>query len=289
MADGNRKREALFMLILWCTVPLVALLYDLPSVGTELLLWFSVVYSGIFFFCGLPIFMGHVHLLSGFNMMSPKERSRYDIDKVCRFTGLSMFVISMATFYTALLSLIAGNEALLLWAIILLPVAGAIAIVIVLNGKRFKRDPAWPDANTAEDAGGRRYAKLVIAAVLIISAVAVIGVVLLSISGNVSASIDDDGLQVSAPMMSRSIDHADIVSVEFRESFDIGTRTNGFGGMNISSGTFRNAEFGSYDLAVNNGVDAFIVVTPSSGKVLVFNSGSVERTLDLYDELSGRL
>jgi len=107
--------------------------------------------------------------------------------------------------------------------------------------------------------------------------------------GSVSVSMDDDRLSVNAPMLSRHVDYDNIVSVELRDNVDAGTRTNGFGGMNVSSGSFRNDEFGNYDRACYTSVRTYIVVTPADGRVLVFNQNSIDRTVEIYNELLTRI
>ncbi|MCL2890422.1 MAG: PH domain-containing protein [Methanomassiliicoccaceae archaeon] len=127
---------------------------------------------------------------------------------------------------------------------------------------------------------------IVLTSVITIGTVA--GVILLINSGSVSVSPEDDGLRINAPMTNVYIAYGDIDSVEFREEFNAGSRTNGFGGSNISSGKFRNAEFGDYTLARYKGVDAFIVIH-TGGRVVVFNQDSVDRTVEIYNELLTRI
>ena len=54
----------------------------------------------------------------------------------------------------------------------------------------------------------------------------------------------------------------------------------------ISSGKFRNDEFGNYKLAVHNSVDACIVVHRTNGEVTVFNMQDDGSTREFYDRLS---
>jgi hypothetical protein len=114
------------------------------------------------------------------------------------------------------------------------------------------------------------------------------GIILFVNSGSVNVSPEEDGIRINAPMTNVYIAYDDIDSVEFREEFTAGTRTNGFGGTNISSGKFKNAEFGDYTLARYKGVDAFIVIH-TGGRTVVFNQNSVDRTAEIYDELLTRI
>ncbi|MDR0198173.1 MAG: hypothetical protein LBI08_00315 [Methanomassiliicoccaceae archaeon] len=129
--------------------------------------------------------------------------------------------------------------------------------------------------------------KILAAAVL--SAV-IVGIVVVTLFvGSVSVSMDDDKLNVSAPMMKRSVDYDDIVKVELRSDIIIGSRANGLGNVKINSGNFKNVEFGHYDLAGYNDVRVYVVVTPVSGKVLVFNLDTVDKTVNAYNELILRI
>jgi len=129
---------------------------------------------------------------------------------------------------------------------------------------------------------------MAIVSTLVITVGVVAGIIIFSNSGSVSVSMDDDGFRINAPMTDVYVAYDNIDSVEFREELDAGTRTNGFGGTNVSGGKFRNSEFGDYTLARYKGVDAFIVVH-TQGKVIVFNQNSVAGTIELYNELLTRI
>ena len=120
--------------------------------------------------------------------------------------------------------------------------------------------------------------------VICIAVVAVI-VVVMMVSGHVSVSMDDDSLEIDATMMHEDIPFDDISYVELRDDVDYGMRTGGFGGTDISSGNFRNDEFGSYRLAIHNGVGLCIVVHLVDGDVVVFNMDSEESTRTFYADL----
>lgn len=131
-----------------------------------------------------------------------------------------------------------------------------------------------------------KYAMIAMVVVGIVIAVAVVALVM--IGGHVSVGMDDDSLEIDATMMHQDIAFSDISSVELRDDVDYGMRVGGYGGADISSGNFRNSEFGNYRLALHNGVDLCIVVHHSGG-VTVFNLDSEQSTEDFYHRLSAAI
>ena len=66
------------------------------------------------------------------------------------------------------------------------------------------------------------------------------------------------------------------------KSFDRGEMVDGTSNSRVCSGTFRNAEFGDYQLHVQLKLSKYIVVKEAGG-VLVFNMESDDTTSQLYD------
>ena len=124
-------------------------------------------------------------------------------------------------------------------------------------------------------------------ALIIVTVAIVIAVVALTMTGgHVDVSMDEDGVEVDATMMHEDIPYSDISHIELRDDLDYGVRVGGFGGSDISSGNFRNDEFGSYRLAVHNEVHSFIVLHRTDGSVVVFNLDSRGSTESFFVELS---
>ena len=73
----------------------------------------------------------------------------------------------------------------------------------------------------------------VIATAVMIPVIALIGYVIVSENSGVTASMDDNGLHVKAPMTNVYIDYGDIVSIELRDEFTRGYASNGYKGMNF--------------------------------------------------------
>lgn len=136
---------------------------------------------------------------------------------------------------------------------------------------------------TLPKASERKSAFIILSIVL--TAVILIGCGVLMFTGSINAECTEDGLSVKSTYWEDIIvDYDRINSVEYRDSFDGGERTNGFGSAKLLCGTFQNEEFGyytRYTCTKNNGC----VVMNVEGKMLVIGLESTERTKALYEEI----
>ncbi len=119
--------------------------------------------------------------------------------------------------------------------------------------------------------------------VIVLAAVAVLIAVAMT-TGHVDVTLNDDSVTVDATMMHRTVDFDDIVALELRDGMDYGSRVGGLGNSNYLTGSFKNSEFGIYDLAVHAKVDRCIVLY-MEGKNMVFNLDSDEKTAAFFDDL----
>ena len=146
-----------------------------------------------------------------------------------------------------------------------------------------------PDESEKAAKGHRTMRNFMVAFIIMAVAIVIAVVALTMTGGHVDVSMDEDGLEVDATMMHEDIQYSDISHIELRDYLDYGVRVGGFGGSDISSGNFRNDEFGSYRLAVYNDVHSFIVVHRTDGSVVVFNLENEESTESFFEELSDRM
>ncbi len=116
---------------------------------------------------------------------------------------------------------------------------------------------------------------------------AVVGV--LMFTGNVTVTYGDADFTVDATYTGDlTVSYEEVDSVEYRESFAIGTREMGFGSPRLSTGTFKNEEFGRYTLyAYTRGKDA--VVLKKGNEVLVIVAKTPEETKTIYDTLAEKI
>lgn len=146
-----------------------------------------------------------------------------------------------------------------------------------------------PDESEKAAKGHRTMRNFMVAFIIMAVAIVIAVVALTMTGGHVDVSMDEDGLEVDATMMHEDIQYSDISHIELRDYLDYGVRVGGFGGSDISSGNFRNDEFGSYGLAVHNDVHSFIIVHRTDGSVVVFNLENEESTESFFEELSDRM
>lgn len=102
----------------------------------------------------------------------------------------------------------------------------------------------------------------------------------------VAATVHNGALNVKAPFVDISIPLSSVANVELRTDFKIGFRLWGYGGIRRCSGDFSNKEFGTYTLAADTSIHAYVVIRHSRG-VLVFNNVDEETTRAIYDVLIG--
>jgi len=214
--------------------------------------------------------------ISGFNTMPKAKRDLYDGERMAKDVGkLLVFVALIILVGFGTMYYLPWGTIVFIATIGLLFIA-IIAFVLYSRNDRYLKDPTKPIPPPTKHESKVKQATYLIS---IGAAVAIIVVVIMMMgSGNVTATMDDDTLHVSGPMMNRSIAFDDIAAIDFRDGFDHGSRIGGFGGSRVLAGNFNNSEFGDYSLACFRDVDYHIVVTPVQGRVLVFNLSTPEET-----------
>lgn len=100
-----------------------------------------------------------------------------------------------------------------------------------------------------------------------------------------AATIENGVLNVRAPFVNVSVPVSSVSGVELRTEFKFGFRVWGYGGIRRCSGEFSNKEFGTYTLAADTAINAYVVLRHTKG-VLVFNSVDEDTTRTLYGILT---
>ena len=104
-------------------------------------------------------------------------------------------------------------------------------------------------------------------------------------TGKIDVTLSDHSFQIEASYWrDLSVDYAQIDKIEYRDDFEAGTRTNGFGSIVLGMGTFQNEEFGSYTLYSYADATEHIVIE-AEGKVLVLGLKDHQETKEIYDAL----
>jgi hypothetical protein len=272
------------------TALLLASSVDIIDVVVHAILLFSMVPI-----IGLSAYMWATgkgaSLIAGYNTSPRAVQEQYDSEKMARFVGKLVF-FSMIPMLLALESIFILNYSWPFWVLLAASMAIIVVGIVYMNtGGRFLKEGAMDPKLliTEEDKKSNRQMTYGLLAITgIVTVVIVIILLLVAPAGSVTASLEEEGLKVEAPMVNDLILYEDIASIELRDDLDTGRRVGGFGGENVRSGNFQNEEFGRYVLASYNAVPLHIVVHHSGG-VLAFNLETEESTRQMFDQLQAKL
>ncbi len=272
------------------TALLLASSIDIIDVVVHAILLFSMVPI-----IGLSAYMWATgkgaSLIAGYNTSPRAVQEQYDSEKMARFVGKLVF-FSMIPMLLALESIFILNYSWPFWVLLAASMAIIVVGIVYMNtGGRFLKEGAMDPKLliTEEDKKSNRQMTYGLLAITgIVTVVIVIILLLVAPAGSVTASLEEEGLKVEAPMVNDLILYEDIASIELRDDLDTGRRVGGFGGENVRSGNFQNEEFGRYVLASYNAVPLHIVVHHSGG-VLAFNLETEESTRQMFDQLQAKL
>ena len=180
----------------------------------------------------------------------------------------------------------------------LLPVKAMIAVMIVVIAVTVLVPTAYsyaiyrkhkvagieyePVFNTKGDKAGIWTTAIMVPLILV-------GVTVLMVTGNIELTYGEKDFQIVASYSDDiTVKYEEIDSIEYRESFDKGSRYMGFGSVRLSMGTFQNSEFGKYTLyAYTRGEGA--VVIQKEDAVLVLVGKTAEDTKAIYDDLVAKV
>ncbi len=103
--------------------------------------------------------------------------------------------------------------------------------------------------------------------------------------GSVNVTISDKSVIVKGTFVGgTTIPLNEITSVEYVDSFEIGSRQFGMGTYKMASGTYSNEKYGSYKLYSYAKVNAFIIIHYGD-KILVFNQSDIQSTKNIYNQV----
>lgn len=129
-----------------------------------------------------------------------------------------------------------------------------------------------------------RFARTSVIVVVLIFA----GVAGLMFTGEIEYALTETGLEIKADYWADSfVSYEEMDTVEYRECYSFGVRTNGFGSARLSMGAFQNEEFGQYTLYAYGRTKSAIVIT-SGDRILVLSASSEVNTRLLYEDLLER-
>ncbi len=116
-----------------------------------------------------------------------------------------------------------------------------------------------------------------------------IGVVVIMFTGNINVNCGETSFEINATYYTDiTVDYSEIDTAQYRNDFDVGIRTNGFGSAKLLMGIFQNEELGSYTLYSYTNAKEFVVLT-SDEKTLVIGLSDSKNTKTVYDTISAKI
>ena len=116
-----------------------------------------------------------------------------------------------------------------------------------------------------------------------------VGVTVLMVTGNIELQYNNADFQIIASYSDDlTIKYDEIDSVEYRETFDIGSRYMGFNSARIFTGTYQNEEFDRYTLYGYTGGEGAVVLKKGD-QVLVIVAKTAAETKAIYDTLAAKI
>ncbi len=139
------------------------------------------------------------------------------------------------------------------------------------------------------DAPSSKAEKMAIRITAAIVPIILIGVAISMFTGDIEVHCEDTSLRIEADYWADiEIDYSEIDSLVYRDDFDTGARTNGFGSPRLSMGTFQNDEFSSYTLYAYTGAEEYIVLEVGE-KNLVIGMKDTDKARELYQSILAKM
>ena len=183
---------------------------------------------------------------------------------------------------------LAIGSAILMLAISIIMANMILGIVLIIVSTAIFLVPFVKKGHGADRTFVNRGVPTKIAVFVITSFLVVVPSIYLCNSDNslevVTVEFLDDGFHLKAPMVDESFDYSSIEDLGYDEHFEKGSRQWGYGTPTISSGTFKNAQFGKYTLASYTKVDPCIFFL-YKGSYYAFNQESDELTQQAFETL----
>lgn len=212
------------------------------------------------------------YLLSGYNMMSEEERSKFDIASFIPFfksfhivLGISFLIGGLLTNY--LISELAGGMFLVAYPIL-------AYIYFIWNSQKY--------------AGGKN-TKLYRLGVYVLLGTLILVLVLFGYGLKESKlTIIPNSIEISGPY-GEKVGLSQIESIEMVDQLpEIRFKKNGFALGSVYKGYFKTKDGVIIKLIINSEIRPFILIVKKSGDKLYFSSKDVSNT-DIYDEIIGSL
>ena len=238
---------------------------------------------GIFIASGKGAF-----LISGYNTMSKSEKAKYDEKAYCRFTGLSLILISFC-----LLLIPIGVHLEMAWliycGIVLILVVSIAGAIYTNTSKRFLNNTNSEIPTVDKDS---KFNKKYIIVITTFSLITTSPIGILLYQGNKEPIITtlDNSIQIQS-IYGLNIDFSEITDVSLIDDsmrdIGIGRRINGYGGISETlKGHFKSDKIGDTLLFVQSKSSPTIRIERNGRSDIYISFHNTEKTKQLYNSLS---
>lgn len=222
--------------------------------------------------CGAWMWFSHNagRYVNGFDNISIEKRNRF-ANYFGIYLIISMILISISVGLFTIAESIPGILILI------------VSILVLLYPMRYLNDKIVDKKIVFENASDR--VKIITCAI-----VSILVTIPILVADNCSSSVavdvtfGEEEFSVRAPMFDYTFSYSDVEEVRLDSDFDRGIRVYGFGTSVISSGLFKNDQFGRYHLASYTKISSCIVFSVN-GDMYAFNQDSEESTKAAFDTL----
>ena len=284
MADKkNKTQNPKVVKLILCIMPILSVLIN------------SFVYFSIFditFGVSSMVFLilGITFILIG-NYM-PKVKQNFTIgikikwtliseenwNKTHRFAGKLWVIVGIISIISIFLP-----ESFLPYTVFLFVTATFVPVLYsyLYYKKQIKEGTVDKNAKLELESFGKHTKKIAILS----SLAALIIVFLVLFTGEFECTFGDSSFEINATYCSDvTVSYENIDSIEYRENFDVGTRTNGYGSFILNMGKFKNEEFSYYTLYAYTKCKSAVVIKCEESYLAV-NAKTPKKTKELYETL----
>jgi len=139
------------------------------------------------------------------------------------------------------------------------------------------------------DAPRGKAEKIAVRITAVIVSIILMSAAVFMFTGNIEVHCEDTSFRIDATYWTDlEVDYSEIDNLAYHENFDKGVRTNGFGSVRLSMGTFQNDEFGSYTLYAYTGIQEYIVLEVGE-KTLVIGMKDADETREIYQSILAKM
>lgn len=284
--NKGRQQGKFFSLVIWIT-PLISIFASSIIYAVSFDIEINMEYTLSLLFAFLFIILGNYmpKLTQNYTMglrIKWTLQSEENWNATHRFCGKVWVICGILMLFTVLL-----KGSVMLIALMLLVLISVITpfIYSYLYFKKQKADNTTA-FNTPENLKTPKSHKII---TIIVVPIVLILVAVLMFTGNVTVDYSKNSFKVDANYWnSLTVQYDEIDSIEFRDNFNKGIRTNGMSSARLLVGIFKNEEFGNYTLYSYTNCNSAVIIE-ADGKILAICGKDAQSTKEIYGKLKNNM